>query len=747
MDRHVSSHMAKMKKSRHNIYDLNRFVYKFIVMLCISLWILLFFDVQTRHFSLSAQISIWVATITVAPFIAFISIKSKRIGIIPYCRKEDFEFLGLYDLKEINSGNQRDVLSRDEEIGYMHQILEEIILPQVSVKQALCITGPSGSGKSIILNFFRQAYKDEYKIFDFSGNYHEISGHMISLLGTNIDRNVSEMTSSGKKVIFILDQFERFFFLSENEQERIRNIIRCLCRKNTGVIVSLREEYLADFLKRFDMNNLLSDGKEHIDVPSGILRKISSVVERKNDICSAASSRLRPVRTTTWEGHVIKNNASVHLDTRAEDSHVIMEKIGSTLLYCRNQNEMSFQLNGQNFNASILESKCRKLFGEKGSSFFSRHIHEPLIEQQIIFHMAEFNQKIFMYPEEYLCTFMDKDNNELLSQYFDNQLASCDNYFHASRLLYLLSQARLHQISLKTKDLENYLFPDLFAKKGHAQLMNVIKQLETIQLIRKNTEGSGQEYEIAHDFIASAYLNYCSTNMNRNVKNALDLFIFEHMDDRRSTSFQEKISYRESVYGQHFYRNATCFAVAFMIAAYLLQCFVFNPWMTIWKDFNPYGAYVPAFPLFITILSVIYLCYMSDKTVKYYRGEKAQAFKAVYILLMILASMAVAAYPHFIFFDGIDLAIAALYIAFLLDQRYRQTCRNELQAYGAKSCMIGVVFALVHVFYFLVNPIFGDFLIFTEFIMFTILVGYAFFAHMTQEFLFARMSDASSERL
>ena len=370
-----------------------------------------------------------------------------------------------------------------------------------------------------------------------------------------------------------------------------------------------------------------------------------------------------------------------------------------------------------------------------------------MIEQQIIFHMAEFNQKILLYSEEDICAFIEKDNNELLSRYFDNQLASCDNYFHASRLLYLLSQARLHQISLKTNDLENYLFPSLFTKKGHEQLMSALQQLETIQLIRRNTEGSGLEYEIAHDFIASAYLNYCSTNMNRNVKNALDLFISEHMDDRRNASFQEKISYRKNVQGQHFYEKATFFAVMFMTAVYLLQCFVFNPWTTIWKNFNPYGAYVTAFPLFITVLSVIYICYMFDKTIKYYRGEKVRLFKAIYILLMILASMAVVAYPHFVFFNSIDLAIASLYIAFLLDQRYRQTCRNELQAYGAKSFMIGAVFAPVHIYYFSENPIFGDFLIFTEFIMFTILVGYSFFAHMTQEFLFARMSDVSSERL
>lgn len=80
--------------------------------------------------------------------------------------------------------------------------------------------------------------------------------------------------------------------------------------------------------------------------------------------------------------------------------------------------------------------------------------------------------------------------------------------------------------------------------------MNVIKQLETIQLIRKNTEGSSLEYEIAHDFIALTYSNYCSTNMDRNVKNALDLFISEYRDDKRNIPFKEKISHRNDIYGR-----------------------------------------------------------------------------------------------------------------------------------------------------------------------------------------------------
>ena len=740
----MDKYIARMKQPDHNIYGVSPFVYKFIVALGIALWILVFFDVLIKYLPMSTRAAIWGVTLAVGILIAFMLGKTGKANIVPYSRKDDFEFLGLYDLKDSNLDNRRDVIKRDEEVKYMQQVLEEIIFPQVSVKQALCITGPSGCGKSIIMNFFKQTYKNEYQIFDFAGNYHEFDGHMVSLFGTNMDVKISELTSRGK-VVFILDQFERFFFLSKKEQKRIQDIIKYLCKKNTGIIVSLREEYLADFLKRFDMNNLLSEEAGQDINPRGILKKMFSAMENNAGTSSRASLLLRPIKTTVWKDYTIKNNASVHLDTQAR---VVMEKMGSTLLYGRNQNEMSFQLNGEISNTSVLESKCRKLFGEsEGSELFHKHIQEPLIEQQIIFHMAEFNQKILRYPTEELHTFIRKDNNELLEQYFDHQLASCDNYFHASRLLYLLSQARIKQLSLNTQDVEHYLFPTLFEKKGHEQLMNVIKQLETIQLIRKNTEGSELEYEIAHDFIATAYSNYCSTNMDRNVKSALDLFIAEYGDDRRNAAFKEKISLRKDVYEQHFYRNVSCVTMAFMVVIYLVQQFIFNPWTTMWNDFNPYGDYVPTFPLFITMLSGVYIYWMYNKTVKYYDGEKVRAVRMLYILFAILASMAVFAYPHFLFFDGIGLAVATLNIALLLDQRYRQTCRNELRAYGAKSVMIGIVFAGAHIFFFLVNRQFEDFLIVSEFIMLTILLAYGFFVHMTQEFLYARMSDSASEKV
>ena len=740
----MNRRIVEMKKPNHNIYGLNSLAYKIAVPLSIALLILAFLDIQISYLPMSTQISIWIGTLAAALCIAFILAKRNKDAVIPYCRKEDFQFLGLYNLKDSDLNKGQDVLRRDEEVRYMKQILEDVIFPQVSVKQALCITGPSGYGKSIILNFFKQTYKNEYTIYDFAGNYHEFAGHMVSELGTNIDLRISELTAIGK-VVFILDQFERFFFLSDKEQEKIRNIIKYLCKKNTGIIVSLREEYLADFLKQFDMNNLLSEDGGEDAVPCGILKKVFSVIDNPNDMNDEISLLKRSTKTNLWEGQLIKNNGAIYLDMY--DS-VIMEKIGSTLLYCQNQNKTGFQLNGETLHASILESKCRKLFDEKiGSLLFHKHVQEPLIEQQIIFHMAEFNQKIRHYSADELNAFIEKDSNELLEQYFDLQLASCNDYFDASRILYLLSQARIRQLSLKTDDVENYLFPNLFAKKGHEQFENTIEQLEKIQLIRKNTEGSRVEYEIAHDFIADAYLNYCSTNMDRNVKSALDLFIMEYMDIKRTTPFREKIFLRKEVQKQNFYRNVSYFTLALIFITYLVQRFIFNPWTTIWSDLNPYGNYLPKFPLFITMLSEIYIYCMYDKTVKYYMGEKAGAVRMRYILFAFLAYMAVFAYPHFLFFDGLGLAVATLNIALLLDQSYRQTCRNELLAYGAKSFMIGMVFACSHIFFLLTNQHFEDFLILSECIMFMILLAYGFFVHMTQEFLYARMSDSSGDKV
>ncbi len=747
MDRHQSFLFSRMKRTSHNVFGFSSILCSLLYAAGIALCILFLLDVVTHSLALVYRLLIAVVILLASFAVSLFMNRWRKIEPHPYSRQPGFEFLGLYDLKNSEPGKQHDVLPRDEEVAFIRRLLEETIFPQVSVKQALCLTGRSGCGKSTILAFFRQAFQNEYKIYDFSGNYREFHGHMTELFGSNIDLKLQELTHHSK-VVFILDQFERYFFLSPDQQRSMRDMIRHLCCKNTAVIISMREEYLANFLKQFDMNNLLSSDEAPGVQPIGVLQSLMNIILKNDGDARPRGFLPRHDASMLWNGFRIKNNLSRHLDS-ADDSleRICLEQIGATLFYCRNQNEVSSQLGGETYHDSVMESKCRRLFGESGSALYRKHEGQSLIEQQIIFHMAEYHQKILSCPEEDLKRLIEGNNSELFEQYFDAQLSSCSSFFHASRILYLLSQARLHHIAIQTSDIENALFPNLFDRKGHAKLMDNIRQLETLQLIRKNTERSSQEYEIAHDFIASAYLQYCSNSMNRNTKNALDLYLSEYMDEKLTEGFRQKMAHREKAYRQRFYPVATGIAVLFMVLCYFMQRFVYNPWITVWSAANPYGQYVPAFPVFITVVSVIYLCFMYNKVAAYHHDGKAGLCKGIYVVLMLLASSAVFCYPHFLLLDGVDLALAAVNFALLLDSSYRQTCRNELSFYGYKSCMIGLVFGAAHILFFIFNRQFAEYMILIEFIMFTILVAYAFLAHMTLEFLFARMSDASSVRI
>ena len=183
------------------------------------------------------------------------------------------------------------------------------------------------------------------------------------------------------------------------------------------------------------------------------------------------------------------------------------------------------------------------LFGTDGKAFYEKHKQEPLIQQQITYHMAEYEKKEKQCSHEELKALFEKEDFELLNQYFDVQLTSTESYFHASRILYLLSQARLHQVVMKRQDLEYGLFERQFSRTGHKEVNRVMEQLEQLQLIRRNIKRSDQEYEIAHDFIAQAFLTYSHSNMDRNVKSALDIYMAEYLDTNKKEYIEAKRSH------------------------------------------------------------------------------------------------------------------------------------------------------------------------------------------------------------
>ena len=127
---------------------------------------------------------------------------------------------------------------------------------------SLCLYG-------LQLNIEKDVYKRQH--------YTNLQASLAEMLGTD---PMKELLIRGrkKKLVFIFDQFERFFFLEEEKKQQVRNLIASLSRENTGMILSMREEYLAEFMKEFDINNMMQEGalggKEH----TGILNHLTSVI-------------------------------------------------------------------------------------------------------------------------------------------------------------------------------------------------------------------------------------------------------------------------------------------------------------------------------------------------------------------------------------------------------------------------------------------------------------------------------------
>ena len=101
-----------------------------------------------------------------------------------------------------------------------------------------------------------------------------------------------------------------------------------------------------------------------------------------------------------------------------------LEPVGNTIFYCENQNDIKVRCNGTEEEASVLQSKCELMFGKAGKAFYEKHRREPLIQQHITYHMAEYAKKICQVPHEELVQMFEMEDYELLNHYYDVQLAS-----------------------------------------------------------------------------------------------------------------------------------------------------------------------------------------------------------------------------------------------------------------------------------------------------------------------------------
>lgn len=735
--------IKRAKEKHRNVYAMDDRVFEMLFFLFAAALLCALFELLVLRLSPLLRVLLICAALLSGAAMGLLGVRAIGIRVAPYKREPGFEFIGLHDMSEGRLMGSADVLPRTDEVSHIRDVLETVIFPQSDVKQILCLTGESGCGKSTLLAFLRESCREEYTFLDFSGDYRSLESRIEEHLGSSPQQRIAQMTHAGK-VVMILDQFERFFFLPPVKQASVRHTMAQLCLKNTAVIVSMRSEYLADFLKTFDLNDIKHADRSRQKGPKGILRPLMSVIEAPSPALRLAP-RNDPSQTIQWQGMRIKRNFDAHLQNAFNPlSTAQLDRMGVTLFYCENQSNASFLDGGISRNSSIMRGKCERVFGEEGASFYLKHSSLPLIAQQIIFHMAEYDQKVRMLAPQELRELQQADAADALDRYFDVQLTSTGDFFTASRILYLLSKARLHQTSISAGEIETGLLAGQFGPGGHAQCAKTLEALRRCQLIRLSERNSLQEYEIAHDYIAQAYLRYCHAGMERGVVSALDNYLTDLLEAKETLKTVAWAQHADHAQRRTFPRLVCYASVLLAMGAYLLERFVYNPWLDFPVFLNPYGSHLPVFFPLITLVSLVYLGQIYDKALKYHAGK---ASMIVYPPLMLLGAWSQLLYPHMVMIDGICVAIMGLNCALVLDSRYPQASRRDMRMYGFKCAAIGTVFACAHLLFCFFNPDgFPSYIMFVESLMLAVLVLYSHLTHMTKAYLYARAMDVSARR-
>lgn len=737
--------IQKQKKTSYNIYGIKDSTYSWISALVCAVLVfaaVLYYNGSVDTVLPGAAVAAAAAVILViAALIALMQNANRKKDVDGYKRGENFEFLGLYNLSEQENLESRDILSRESEAEYLNHLLESLIFRQNVVKQAVCLTGESGCGKSTILSFFKKKYGEKYEIHDFSGNYTNLIPAIVELFGSDPAQELI-VRAQKKKVVLIFDQFERYFFLDEEKKAQTREVILMLSRKNTALVFSLRQEYLADFMKEFDVNNMKQTSREaNSDEETGILDGLTSVIrdDRKN---YHVSRERKNSGYEQWKGEHIKQRPHIHLEHAGGlNEKTSIEPVGNTVFYCENQNTVKIRRGGILEDVSVLQSKCEMLFGDRGRAFYEKHKNEPLIQQQITYQMAEYEKKVREISPEELEVFFGKEDYEILSRYYDVQLTATGDYYNACRILYLLSSVRMNHVVMRRADLEYGLFENQFSRKGHLAVGRVIDRLEELQLIRSNIKGSDQEYEVAHDFIAQSFLTYSHSNMDRNVKGALDIYVAEFLDPNREEYAAKKREHSRKA------QNSKYFLIGYVIFA-LLGVVV-----------SGLKGFAPIINLFVMELSMLYLFHIYQKVLAFYRGKNIGRFRQrlsgiLFLLTLVFALFGVWNTAHSMALFGIGLAIMGCNCAFIMNGSDQKASRLEMRNFGLKCALIGIAYAILHL---VLLAFFGEngadgaqtlegFYYFIEYMMMYILVAYAYFAQLTKENLYGRRMDISSDR-
>lgn len=427
------------------------------------------------------QISGIILYLIIIAILFILKYKKNDANIQPYKRTENF--IGLYDAATLDCDDK--LIIRTDEINFLKSKIKAMMdgdLPN----RTICLVGESGCGKSTILHMMLNTMENEAEIVDCSADYSSLFTIIRKRFGERLNDVKANLERAEKPILFVFDQFERFFFLDDEKQKEFRQkYLTILSSKKVVSIFVLRNEFLAQFtysINLFDITN-------NVRTNTGVL--------------------------TYYMPHTGNDLPQFFY---CDNSNVIAERIDQKYIE-------SFDGRGKD-----IKIMCECAFSglDKFTKIYDTFKSDKLIEQQIFLNILE-NDKYFINQQNF-SLFLNKE--ELLTMYFDRQLCSTGNYADAMRIMYLFSKGRKSRKAFDVLEIRNALY-----NTNSSKIKDCINKLNHLQLIRK-IQNKQESYEVIHDYIADKYVEYCEKEMKPEVKMTLDNYI----SNRDSEEFRNNIN-------------------------------------------------------------------------------------------------------------------------------------------------------------------------------------------------------------
>ncbi len=595
--------------------------------------------------------------------------------ISPY--KPVKQFAGLYSIEGSNPitiSTENGLISREKEIIHLNKLINKY-LNNHSGEKCICLIGRSGSGKSTIINLLENinnnhTYKSsllknldtKYEIYNFSDKYDYFEQYLQDELADNY---IDYLKNNENSFLFILDQFERFFDLDSSKKDNIINIIQNISTKNIIFLFSLREEFFSRFYYEFNIYD----------------------IRKKN--------------TYQRNGIIEYNVINLKENTNLEN-----------IVFCQND-EMYIDSSGK-INSS-LEILCSNAFKRYASIIFNNFKDYTLIQKQIIFNLLKNEENQGMN----LNSLLDADISDLMKRYFDVQLCSTNDFFDAARIMYLLSVSRLNNLRFTISNLEDALCVFEVTQKG--KINECIEDLHKLQFIKRIKFNNDNEFEIAHDYIASTYNDYASTELKMEVKSALDTYKIEYVKNAENNNyknFERKAQYFSNLANKKLGMRFTISLIYILSFSLLILNYLQDKTLNI-------------IPFILSIVSINYVYHYYSKIFRFYR-KKHLLIKFFYLLAIICGASGSYCDTYWILWFGIGNSINSINsIIISYDKEISYAGKILHRDYGYKTFVMGSLLVFLNIgLYNQYNVV--------KVVAMSCLLWYSYLSHMNQEYFYTR---------